>query len=176
MLGAWPEGLAAADARVRLVENDGSQRAYPCAPWPSARCRGIPTPWCWSRRANGRAARQLATYLPADGLALTLPDSWGYRERLEQAQGNDRWRWAAPRWVLRCWRREWCVGGQGRCVGLPPHPAFSPAAGAANSCMALAWGKLVIKRGHQRCFHAAACQRRLLAAARGSESGRRGTR
>lgn len=157
MLGAWPEGLAALRTQgVRLVEADGSQRAYPVrAVADPAECRGIPHALVLVKAwQTGRAAQQLAACLPADGLALTLQNGWGNRERLEQALGPDRVALGsttlgatllAPG-VVR-------VGGQGP-VTLGSHPRIQPlaellaAAGfevrMAEDVAGLAWGKLVI--------------------------------
>lgn len=157
MLGAWPEGLAALRTQgVRLVEADGSQRAYPVrAVADPAECRGIPHALVLVKAwQTGRAAQQLAACLPADGLALTLQNGWGNRERLEQALGPDRVALGsttlgatllAPG-VVR-------VGGQGP-VTLGSHHRIQPlaellaAAGfevrMAEDVAGLAWGKLVI--------------------------------
>lgn len=157
MLGAWPEGLAALRTQgVRLVEADGSQRAYPVrAVADPAECRGIPHALVLVKAwQTGRAAQQLVACLPADGLALTLQNGWGNRERLEQALGPDRVALGsttlgatllAPG-VVR-------VGGQGP-VTLGSHPRIQPlaellaAAGfevrMAEDVAGLAWGKLVI--------------------------------
>ncbi|MBE2233415.1 MAG: 2-dehydropantoate 2-reductase [Anaerolinea sp.] len=157
MLGAWPEGLAALRTQgVRLVEADGSQRAYPVrAVADPAECRGIPHALVLVKAwQTGRAAQQLAACLPADGLALTLQNGWGNRERLEQVLGPDRVALGsttlgatllAPG-VVR-------VGGQGP-VTLGSHPRIQPlaellaAAGfevrMAEDVAGLAWGKLVI--------------------------------
>ena len=156
-LGAWPEGLAALRTQgVRLVEADGSQRAYPVrAVADPAECRGIPHALVLVKAwQTGRAAQQLVACLPADGLALTLQNGWGNRERLEQALGPDRVALGsttlgatllAPG-VVR-------VGGQGP-VTLGSHPRIQPlaellaAAGfevrMAEDVAGLAWGKLVI--------------------------------
>lgn len=157
MLGAWPEGLAALRTQgVRLVEADGSQRAYPVrAVADPAECRGIPHALVLVKAwQTGRAAQQLVACLPADGLALTLQNGWGNRERLEQALEPDRVALGsttlgatllAPG-VVR-------VGGQGP-VTLGSHPRIQPlaellaAAGfevrMAEDVAGLAWGKLVI--------------------------------
>lgn len=157
MLGAWPEGLAALRTQgVRLVEADGSQRAYPVrAVADPAECRGIPHALVLVKAwQTGRAAQQLAACLPADGLALTLQNGWGNHERLEQALGPDRVALGsttlgatllAPG-VVR-------VGGQGP-VTVGSHPRIQPlaellaAAGfevrMAEDVAGLAWGKLVI--------------------------------
>lgn len=157
MLGAWPEGLAALRTQgVRLVEADGSQRAYPVrAVADPAECSGIPHALVLVKAwQTGRAAQQLAACLPADGLALTLQNGWGNREMLEQALGPQRVALGsttlgatllAPG-VVR-------VGGQGP-VTLGSHPRIQPlaellaAAGfevrMAEDVAGLAWGKLVI--------------------------------
>jgi 2-dehydropantoate 2-reductase len=157
LLGAWPEGLAALRQHgVRLVEADGSQRAYPVrAVADPAQCRGIPHALVLVKAwQTARAAQQLAACLPADGLALTLQNGWGNRETLVQALGPQRVALGsttlgatllAPG-VVR-------MGGQGP-VTLGAHPRIQPLAALlaaagfdvrmADDVAGLAWGKLVI--------------------------------
>jgi len=157
MLGSWPEGLAALRGHgVRLVEADGSERAWPVrAVADPAECRGIPCALVLVKAwQTARAAGQLAACLPADGLALTLQNGWGNRETLEQALRPRRVALGittlgatllAPG-VVR-------AGGQGP-VTLGSHPRIRPlaellpAAGfdvrMADDVAGLAWGKLVI--------------------------------
>jgi 2-dehydropantoate 2-reductase len=157
MLGTWPDGLAALRERgARLVDSDGSQRAYPVrAVADPADCLGIPYALVLVKAwQTGRAAEQLAACLPADGLALTLQNGWGNRETLEQVLGPQRVALGittlgatllAPG-VAR-------TGGQGP-VTLGSHPRIQPLAGLlkaagfdvrmADDVAGLAWGKLVI--------------------------------
>jgi 2-dehydropantoate 2-reductase len=157
MLGSWPDGLAALrEHGVRLVEADGSERAFPVrVAADPAECRGISLALVLVKAwQTARAAEQLAACLPANGLALTLQNGWGNRETLEQALGPDRVALGittlgatllAPG-VAR-------AGGQGP-VTLGSHPRLQPladllsAAGfdvrMAEDVAGLAWGKLVI--------------------------------
>jgi 2-dehydropantoate 2-reductase len=157
MLGSWPDGLAALrEHGVRLVDSDGSKRAYPVrAVAEPAECLGIPYALVLVKAwQTGRVAQQLAACLPADGLALTLQNGWGNRETLEQALGPERVALGtttlgatllAPG-VVR-------AGGQGP-VTLGDHPGIQPLAGLlsaasfdvrmAEDVAGLAWGKLVI--------------------------------
>lgn len=157
MLGSWPEALAALRTQgVRLVESNGRQQAWPVrAVADPAECRGIPHALVLVKAwQTDRAGQQLAACLPPDGLALTLQNGWGNRERLEQTLGPQRVALGittlgatllAPG-VVR-------AGGQGP-VTLGSHPRIQPLAellGAAGFEMrlaedvaGLAWGKLVI--------------------------------
>ncbi len=93
LLGTWPEGLAALRAHgVRLVEAGRVQRAYPVrATSDPADCAGtrlaLVLVKAWQ---TGRAAGQLAACLAPDGLALTLQNGLGNREKLAQALGASR--------------------------------------------------------------------------------------
>ncbi|HNS02086.1 MAG TPA: 2-dehydropantoate 2-reductase [Anaerolineae bacterium] len=157
MLGSWPEALAALRTQgVRLVESDGREQAWPVrAVADPAECRGIPHALVLVKAwQTDRAGQQLAACLPPNGLALTLQNGWGNRERLEQTLGPQRVALGittlgatllAPG-VVR-------AGGQGP-VTLGSHPRIQPLAellGAAGFEMrlaedvaGLAWGKLVI--------------------------------
>jgi 2-dehydropantoate 2-reductase len=93
MLGTWREGLEALDAKgVRMMGGDGSERAYP------VRVTADPAACAGARLAlvlvkswqTERAARQLAACLAADGLALTLQNGLGNREKLAEALGDER--------------------------------------------------------------------------------------
>jgi 2-dehydropantoate 2-reductase len=93
MLGTWPEGLEALHAHgVRIVKADGTTQGYPV--------QAIATPNdCASARLalvlvkswqTERAARQLAECLSSDGLALTLQNGLGNREKLANTLGTSR--------------------------------------------------------------------------------------
>jgi 2-dehydropantoate 2-reductase len=114
MLGSWPEGVAALRQNgVRLVEADGSERAYVVSVLPysdkaigrgktrknAEKIRvherysasnfsiGIVLVKSWQTE---RAARQLADLLAPDGVALTLQNGLGNAEILAAALGPDR--------------------------------------------------------------------------------------
>jgi 2-dehydropantoate 2-reductase len=93
MLGTWQAGLEALRTHgVRLVGTDGVERAYPVrATADPADCRGAPLALVlvksWQTR---RAARQLAKCLSANGLAITLQNGLGNREKLADALGEQR--------------------------------------------------------------------------------------
>jgi 2-dehydropantoate 2-reductase len=93
MLGTWREGLAALRTYgVRQVEADGSEQAYP------VQVTDDPATYASSRFAlvlvkswqTERAAQQLAQCLSPDGLALTLQNGLGNREKLAKAIGERR--------------------------------------------------------------------------------------
>lgn len=93
MLGSWPEALAALRGDgVRLVEQDGSEKAYPvqvidnpdqCEEFTAA----LVLVKAWQTE---RAAGQLVRCLAYDGLALTLQNGMGNRETLAQVLGPGR--------------------------------------------------------------------------------------
>jgi 2-dehydropantoate 2-reductase len=93
LLGTWVDGLQALRTQgVRLVREDGSERAYPVqASADPADCVGVN--WAlvlvksWQ---TPRAAQQLSACLAPDGLALTLQNGLGNRETLVEALGEQR--------------------------------------------------------------------------------------
>jgi len=93
LLGTWPEGLEALrTCGVRIVDADGSEQAYPVrATSDPADCVGarfaLALVKSWQTE---RAARQLAECLSPNGLALTLQNGLGNREKLAQALGAQR--------------------------------------------------------------------------------------
>lgn len=93
LLGTWPEGLEALRTHgVRLVGVDGSERVYPVEATADpadclAPCFALVLVKSWQTE---RAARQLAACLSPEGLALTLQNGLGNREKLEQALGSSR--------------------------------------------------------------------------------------
>jgi 2-dehydropantoate 2-reductase len=93
MLGSWTEGLQALQqAGVCVVEADGQEQAYPVrAINDASECPGVRFALVlvksWQTR---RAARQLATCLRADGLALTLQNGLGNYEDLTRILGSER--------------------------------------------------------------------------------------
>jgi 2-dehydropantoate 2-reductase len=93
MLGTWPQGLAALQKHgVRVAQTGGSEHGYP------VRATADPADCAGARHAlvlvkswqTERAARQLAVCLSPDGLALTLQNGLGNREKLAQALGEER--------------------------------------------------------------------------------------
>jgi 2-dehydropantoate 2-reductase len=93
MLGGWAEGLRALRGQgVRLVDPEGDERAFavqvadsPEACGPVKYALVLVKSW-----QTARAARQLAACLAQDGLALTLQNGYGNRERLAEALGEAR--------------------------------------------------------------------------------------
>lgn len=93
MLGAWPEGLAAlADRGVTLVQEDGSLHSYPVEPGADpADFAGIHYALVLVKSwQTERAAEQLSQCLAADGVALTLQNGLGNREKLVEKLGASR--------------------------------------------------------------------------------------
>ncbi len=157
MLGTWTEGLKALRQRgVCLVEADGRERAFPVrATADPAGCAGarfaLVLVKSWQTE---RAARQLAQCLAPDGLALTLQNGLGNREKLAQALG-------APRVALGVTTTGATLVGPGRVrpggegtISLGTHPRLDPLAdllrraGFAVEIVPgaddLLWSKLVI--------------------------------
>ena len=157
LLGTWPEGLDALRSQgVRLVESDGSDYAYP------VQVTADPADCLASRLAlvlvkswqTERAARQLAACLSPEGLALTLQNGLGNRERLVEFLG-------APRVALGVTTYGATLVGPGQVrpggigtVSLGVHPRLAPLAklleeaGFAVELVPdvdrLLWSKLVI--------------------------------
>jgi 2-dehydropantoate 2-reductase len=93
LLGTWPEGLAALRTHgVRLVGANGSASAYPVRATDNPTdCRGAQSALVLVKSwQTERAAAQLAACLAPDGLALTLQNGLGNRERLAVALGPSR--------------------------------------------------------------------------------------
>jgi len=93
LLGSWPEGVAAIRSDgVRLVEMDDTVYPY------RVRVATHPAECCPERLAlvlvkawqTERAARQLAECLASDGLAFTLQNGIGNREKLSAVFGERR--------------------------------------------------------------------------------------
>ncbi len=157
MLGTWREGLEALGAGgVRMVGGDGSERAYP------VRATADPADCAGARLAlvlikswqTERAARQLAACLAADGLALTLQNGLGNREKLAEALGAERVALGVTTTgatLLGPGRAR--PGGEGT-VSLGEHPRLGPLAGwleragfaveVSTEADDLLWSKLVI--------------------------------
>jgi 2-dehydropantoate 2-reductase len=176
MLGTWREGLEALRGHgVRVTGADGSEQAYPVhATADPADCKGtrlalfLVKSW-----QTGRAARQLAACLAPEGLALTLQNGLGNREKLAEALGDSSPRSKATRACAQCrWEGEERValgvttggatlvgpgrvrpGGEG-VISLGAHPRLDPLvdllerAGFAVEVLPeaddLLWSKLVI--------------------------------
>jgi len=93
MLGTWPEGITTLQAKgVTLVDQDGSKQSFPV--------RGVTDPVdcigvllalvlvkSWQTE---RAARQLRSCLHPQGLALSLQNGMGNRQKLEASLGSER--------------------------------------------------------------------------------------
>jgi 2-dehydropantoate 2-reductase len=93
LLGTWVEGLEALRTHgVRLVENNGTEQTFP------VQATANPTDCADARFAlvlvkswqTERSARQLAQCLSPNGLAVTLQNGLGNREKLAEALGTSR--------------------------------------------------------------------------------------
>lgn len=93
MLGTWRAGLAALQAEgVRLLAADGSQRRFAVrATDDPGACRGIRQAIVLVKSwQTAHAAAQLSRALPPDGVALSLQNGLGNREKLAEALGEER--------------------------------------------------------------------------------------
>ena len=157
MLGNWAEARTALRRDgVRLVEADGTERAYPvqvaddpCECGCFSEALVLVKAW-----QTERAADQLATCLRPDGLALTLQNGLGNRERLAQRLGEKRVALGvttAGATLLGPGRVR--AAGSGK-ISLQAHPRLEALADALHTAgfdievvsdpRALLWGKLVI--------------------------------
>lgn len=157
MLGNWPEGLAAlTNLGVTLLSEDGSLRSFP------VKASANPLDFSGIRFAlvlvkswqTERGADQLLTSLAVDGIALTLQNGLGNREKLVSRLGAERVAYGittsgatllSPAQVR--------PGGNGK-ITIAQHPRIDPlieileGAGfqieGTENIESLAWGKLVI--------------------------------
>jgi 2-dehydropantoate 2-reductase len=93
MLGTWKKGLAALDAGgVLLVDVDGSEDVYPVrATSEPENCAGHHHALVFVKSwQTVRAAKQLASCLDPDGVALTLQNGLGNLEALQESLGEER--------------------------------------------------------------------------------------
>ncbi|MEZ0395593.1 MAG: 2-dehydropantoate 2-reductase [Anaerolineales bacterium] len=157
LLGGWPEGLAALRRHgARLVGEDGRELAFPvqvaerpqaCAP--ASHALVLVKAW-----QTDEAARRLSVCLRPDGLAVSLQNGLGNRQRLAAALGSERVGLGVTTLgatLLGPGRVR--PGGEGP-VWLERHPRLGPLAAAlqesgfevrlVEDAEALVWGKLVI--------------------------------
>lgn len=92
LVGAWPEGLAALQTGVRLLEYDGTEHiAAVNATSDPADCQGARLALVLVKSwQTARAAEQLGHCLAPDGLALTLQNGLGNLEILQDKLGKHR--------------------------------------------------------------------------------------
>ena len=157
MLGTWKHGLEALRQRgARLVDAKGRERVYP------VRVTDDPSQVAGAKQAlvlvkswqTERVARQLKDGLHAEGVALTLQNGLGNREKLARELGLDRVALGTttsgatllgPGLVR--------AGGEG-ILSIERHPAIGPLEDALRSAgfnfqlvedaRSLIWGKLVV--------------------------------
>jgi len=157
MLGTWQAGLDALDKNgARLIDSDGIEHVYP------VRVTDDPKDCVGARHAlvlvkswqTERAAKQLAGCLAEDGLAVTLQNGLGNREKLRLNLG-------LPRVALGVTTTGATLvspglvraGGEG-VVSIETHAKLEPLSSAltdagfsikvVNNAESLIWGKLVI--------------------------------
>ena len=157
MLGTWPQGLAALQARgVTLVAADGSRRSYP------VQASAKPMDFAGASQAlvlvkawqTERAARDLVKLLVIDGLALTLQNGLGNREQLVANLGAGRVAAGVittGATLLAAGEVRWAGEGQ---ITLGTHPRLPLLASALQAAgfdvvtvedvNSVAWSKLVI--------------------------------
>lgn len=157
MLGTWPEGLAALNKLgVTLALEDGSLRSYP------VKASANPADFAGVRYAlvlvkswqTDRAADQLAECLAVDGLALTLQNGLGNREKLVSKLGAERVAYGVIRaGATLLGPGQVRTGGNGK-ITIASHNRTERLLGALSAAGfhvetigdvdSLAWGKLVV--------------------------------
>jgi 2-dehydropantoate 2-reductase len=93
MLGTWPEGITTLQSKgVTLVDQDGSEQSYPVrGVTDPVDCRGVLQALVLVKSwQTERAARQLQSCLHPQGLALSLQNGLGNRQKLEASLGAER--------------------------------------------------------------------------------------
>ena len=160
LLGTWREGLEALHQRgVVVVDPEGGEQAYPvCATNDPAECAGATSALVLVKSwQTERAAQQLAGCLAPEGVALTLQNGMGNREKLASALG-------ARRVALGVTTLGANLLGPGRVrpagdgvISLSVHSRLGPLAERLRSAGfilenapdpdSLLWGKLVINAG-----------------------------
>lgn len=157
MLGTWPEGLATlTNLGVTLVHEDNSLRSYPVkastnpVDFSGVRCALVLVK-SWQ---TDRAAAQLFDILAVDGIALTLQNGLGNRERLVNKLGAERVAFGittggatllGPGQVRAGGEGKITIANHERIIALV---ALLSASGfqveTTDNVDALAWGKLVV--------------------------------
>jgi 2-dehydropantoate 2-reductase len=157
LLGTWRQGLEALrEDGVRLAGADGSESAFPVlATADPADCGGAQAALVLVKSwQTERAARQLATCLSPQGVALTLQNGLGNREALEQALGTQRVALGVTTTgATLLGPGQVRPGGEGA-ISIGTHPRLTPLANSLRKAGfavevvaesgALLWSKLVI--------------------------------
>jgi 2-dehydropantoate 2-reductase len=157
MLGSWENGLLALQTHgARLVDVNGVEHAYPVeATRDPADCYGaryaLVLVKAWQTE---RVARQLATCLSEDGLALTLQNGMGNREHLAATLGPSRVALGVTTTGSTLLGPGLARAGGEGIISIEAHPRLGPLEAAlrgagfnvqvVNDADALVWGKLVI--------------------------------
>ena len=157
MLGSWPEGLAAlTNLGVTLAQADGSLRSYP------VKASANPRDFSGVRFAlvlvkswqTEHAADQLFECLAVDGLALTLQNGLGNREKLVNKLGAERVAFGVTTGgATLLGPGQVRAGGEGK-SSVANHARVSPLVEVLSAASfqvettdnvdSLAWGKLVV--------------------------------
>ncbi len=154
MLGTWQEGLE--ELNKKGVQVEGEERAYPVhATDNPADCMGLHHALvlvkAWQTK---RAAKQLSSCLPADGLALTLQNGLGNEAILSSVLGKERVALGVTTMgATLISPGVSCLGGEGP-VSLDPQPGNSQiqkllrqagiGVNVVDNLPSLIWGKLVV--------------------------------
>jgi 2-dehydropantoate 2-reductase len=157
MLGSWTNGIhALAREGARLVDADGRVQAYPVhATTDPAEVRGARAALVLVKAwQTAEAARKLADCLAPDGLAVTLQNGYGNRERLAESLGASRVALGSSTTGATLLGPGLARPGGEGVVTLERRPGMSPIAAALRSASfdvhmsanvrSLLWGKLVI--------------------------------
>lgn len=157
MLGSWPEGIAALNnLGVTLANADGSLRSYP------VKASADPKDFVGIRFAlvlvkswqTDRAADQLFECLSVDGIALTLQNGLGNREKLVNKLGAERVAVGIVRAGATLLGPGQVRSGGNGLISVGKHERVEPLTGILSksdfqvetndNVDSLAWGKLVI--------------------------------
>jgi 2-dehydropantoate 2-reductase len=157
MLGSWENGLSAlGKSGARLVDADGVEHAYPVrATNNPADCHGeryaLVLVKSWQTE---RVAKQLASCLADDGLALTLQNGMGNRELLAETLGLSRVALGVTTTGATLLGPGLARAGGEGVISVEAHPRLGPLEAAltgagfnlqvVNDADTLVWGKLVI--------------------------------
>lgn len=159
MLGTWREGLAALRSKGICLQVNGVLQTAPVRATDNPEdCRGARLALVLVKSwQTSRAALQLKQCLSGEGVALTLQNGLGNRERLEEVLGAERVAQGVTTYGATLeGPGQARLGGEG-VIHLPPNPRLGPlidllsragfALEVVEDIVPLVWGKVVINAG-----------------------------
>lgn len=159
LLGAWPEGLAALEDGIRMIEPDGSKAVVTVnATSDPADCRGAKLALVLVKSwQTDRTVKQLAECLAPDGVALTLQNGLGNLEKLQEALGVHRAALGVTTTGATLLGPGMVRPGGAGPTHLAPHARLEPLmellrqagfeVGLHDDLQSLVWGKLAVNAG-----------------------------